>query len=157
MVRALTLFKRRQSRTRYNCVLQQALHLKSTALLRNLKSMPRSSASGNSLETLYLGAPLCLCYGSQRSSLLVFTQDTSNILTRWAIAFQSYDFTVEHKPGKLNILPDTLSCLFNFKHSETRVAPHLAPICRNVPDNPALHGPSRLRQYVMNSQNLDEI
>ena len=74
-------------------------------------------------------------------------QDTSNILTRWAIALQSYDFTVEHKPGKLNIIPDTLSRLSNFEHSEMRVALHLAPICRNVPDNPALHGPLRLRPY----------
>ena len=84
-------------------------------------------------------------------------QDTSNMLTRWAIALQSYDFTVEHKPGKLNIIPDTLSRLFSFEHSEMRVAPHLAPICRNVPDNPALHGPHRLRPYQVNSHNLDEI
>ena len=84
-------------------------------------------------------------------------QDTSNMLTRWAIALQSYDFTVEHKPGKLNIIPDTLSRLFNFEHSEMRIVPHLAPICRNVPDNPALHGPPRLRPYKVNSHNLDEI
>ena len=84
-------------------------------------------------------------------------QDTSNMLTRWAIALQSYDFTVEHKPGKLNIIPDTLSRLFSFEHSEMRVAPHLAPICRNVPDNLALHGPHRLRPYQVNSHNLDEI
>ena len=84
-------------------------------------------------------------------------QDTSNMLTRWAIALQSYDFTVEHKPGKLNIIPDTLSRLFSFEHSEMRVAPHLAPICRNVPDNPALHGPHILRPYQVNSHNLDEI
>ena len=84
-------------------------------------------------------------------------QDTSNMLTRWAIALQSYDFTVEHKPGKLNIIPDTLSRLFSFEHSEMRVAPHLAPICRNVPDNPALHGPHRFRPYQVNSHNLDEI
>ena len=38
-----------------------------------------------------------------------------------------------------------------------RVAPQLAPICRNVPDNPALHGPPRLRPYQVNSHNLDEI
>ena len=76
---------------------------------------------------------------------------------RWANALQSYDFTVEHKPGKLNIIPDTLPRLFNFEHSEMRVAPHLAPICRNVPDNPALHGPPRLRPYQVNSHNLDEI
>ena len=86
-------------------------------------------------------------------------QYTSNTLTRWAIALlQSHDFTVEHKPGKLNIIPDTLSRLFNFKYSEMRVAPHLAPICRNAPpDNPALHGPPRLRPYQMNSRNLDDI
>ena len=84
-------------------------------------------------------------------------QDTSNMLTRWAIALQSYDFTLEHKPGKLNIIPDTLSRLFNFEHSEMRVAPHLAPVCMYVPDNPALHGPPRLRSYQVNSHNLDEI
>ena len=79
------------------------------------------------------------------------------MLTRWAIALQSYDSTVEHKPGKLNIIPDTLSRLFNFEHSEMRVAPHLAPICRNVPNDLALHGPPRLRPYQVNSHNLDEI
>ena len=62
-------------------------------------------------------------------------------------------FTVEHKPGRLNIISDTLLRLFNFEHSEMRVA----PICRNVPDNPALHGPPRLRPYQVNSYNRDEI
>ena len=79
------------------------------------------------------------------------------MLIRWAIALQSYDFTVEHEPGKLNIIPDTLSRLFNFEHSEIWVAPTLAPICRNVPVNPALHGPPILRPYQVNSHNLDEI
>ena len=83
--------------------------------------------------------------------------DTSNMLTRWAIALQSYDLAVENKPGKLNITADTLLRLFNFEHGEMRVEPHLAPICRNVPDNPALHGPPRLRPYQVNSHNLDEI
>ena len=64
---------------------------------------------------------------------------------------------VEHKPGKLNIIPDTLSRLFDLEHSEMRVAPHLAPICRSVRDNPALHGPPRLSPYQVNSPNLDEI
>ena len=38
-----------------------------------------------------------------------------------------------------------------------RVAPHLAPIRRNVPNNPALHEQPRLKPYQVNSQNLDEI
>ena len=84
-------------------------------------------------------------------------QDTYNMLTRWAITLQSYDFTVEHKTGKLNIIPDTLSRLFNFEHSEMRVTSRLAPICRNLPDNPAFHGPPRLRPYQVSSHNLDEI
>ena len=84
-------------------------------------------------------------------------QDISNMLTQWAIALQSYVFTVEHKPGKLNIIPDTLSRLFNCEHSEMRVASHSVPIYRNVHDNPALHGPPRSRPYQVNSHNLDEI
>ena len=84
-------------------------------------------------------------------------QDTSDMLTLWAIALQSYDFTVEHKEEKLNVIPDTLSRLFNFEHSQMRVATQLAPICRNVPDNPASHGPPRLRAYQANSHNLYEI
>ena len=79
------------------------------------------------------------------------------MLTRWAIALQSYDVTVEHKPEKLNIISDTRSRLFKVGHSEMRVAPHLAPICRNVLDHPALHGPHRLRPYQVNSHNFDEI
>ncbi|CAB1103188.1 unnamed protein product [Ectocarpus sp. CCAP 1310/34] len=41
-------------------------------------------------------------------------QYTSNMLTRWAIALQSFDFTVKHKPGKLHVVPDTSSRLFVF-------------------------------------------
>ena len=83
-------------------------------------------------------------------------QDTSNMLIRWAIALQPYDFTAEHKPGKLNVIPDILSSLFKFEHSEMRVAPSLAPIGRNVPDDPALQGRPRLRPYQVNSHNIDE-
>ena len=35
-------------------------------------------------------------------------QDASNMVCRWAIALQSYDFTVKHKPGRLHVVPDTL-------------------------------------------------
>ena len=87
---------------------------------------------------------------------LYLIQNTSTMLTRWAIALQSYDFTVEHKPGRLNITPDTLSRRLNFNHSEMRITPHLVPIYRNVPNNPALHGPLRLRLYPLSSHNLDK-
>ena len=45
-------------------------------------------------------------------------QDTSNMLTRWAIALQSYDFIVQHNPGKLDVVPDTLSRMFAFEHQQ---------------------------------------
>ena len=79
------------------------------------------------------------------------------MLTRWAIALQSFDFTVEHKPGRLNVIPDALSRLFEFEKKEENVAPLLAPICRNVPENPALHGESVHRLYQVSAENLDEI
>ena len=63
-------------------------------------------------------------------------RDTSKMLTRWAIAIQSFDLTVQHKPGKLHVIPDKLSRMFAFEHQQEVAAPSLGPICRNVPDNP---------------------
>ena len=65
-------------------------------------------------------------------------QDTSNMLTRWAIPFQSLNFTVQHKSGKLPVVPDTLSRMFAFEHQQEVAVAFLAPICRNVPDDPKL-------------------
>lgn len=36
-------------------------------------------------------------------------QDTSNMLSRWAVGLQAYDLSVQHMPGKLNVIPDILS------------------------------------------------
>ena len=63
-------------------------------------------------------------------------QDTSNMVTRWAIALQYYDFTVQHMPGKLHVVPDTPSRMLAFEHQQEIALPSLAPICRNVPDDP---------------------
>ena len=59
----------------------------------------------------------------------------SSVLCRWAIALQSCDFTVKHKPEKLHVVPDTLS-LFLLEHHEMAEF-ELAPICRDIPDDPA--------------------
>ena len=72
-------------------------------------------------------------------------QDTSNMLTRRAVALQGFDFTVEYKPGKLHVVPDTWSRLFGDIPEDTTQGnksicdvlpsqPRLAAICRNVPE-----------------------
>ena len=84
-------------------------------------------------------------------------QDTSDMLTRWAIALQSFDFTVQHKPGKLHVVPDTLSRMFAFEHQQEVDAPSLAPICRNVPDDPRLQTARVPRPYQISADKLDNL
>ena len=84
-------------------------------------------------------------------------QDTSNMLTRWAIALQSFDFTVRHKPGRLHVVPDTLSRLFAFDHQQQLDTPQLTPICRNVPEDPAMHSNVPRRPYQVSADRLDNL
>ena len=84
-------------------------------------------------------------------------QDTSNMLTRWAIALQSFDFTVLHKPGRLHVVPDTLSRLFAFSHQQALETPQLAPICRNVPEDPTLRANVPPRPYQVSADRLDNL
>ena len=79
------------------------------------------------------------------------------MLTRWAIALQSFDFTVRHKPGRLHVVPDTLSRLFAFDHQQQLDAPQLTPICRNVPEDPALHSNVPRRPYQVSSDRSDNL
>ena len=51
-------------------------------------------------------------------------QDISNMLTQWAIALQSYDFTVEHKPAKLNIIYIYIYLFFLFTYSSGSLGHH---------------------------------
>ena len=77
---------------------------------------------------------------------LYYMQDTSTMLTRWAITLQGFDFTVEQKLVKLHVVPDTLSRLFGDTPEDTTQAKKslsevllsqskLASICRNAPED----------------------
>ena len=49
----------------------------------------------------YLRGTHFTCYTDhQPLTYLYKMRDTSNMLTRWAIALQNYDCTVKHVPGK---------------------------------------------------------
>ena len=49
---------------------------------------------------------------------------------------RNFDLTVKHIPGKLNIVPDTLSRLSGESNEKPlSLEPALASICRNVPAN----------------------
>ena len=89
------------------------------------------------------------------------------MLARWAIALQSFDFTVEHKPGKLHVVPDTLSRLFDDIPEDTAQGktsisdvlpslPRLASICRNVPQDGQPYRPPTPRAYEVHANNLNE-
>ena len=81
-------------------------------------------------------------------------QDTSNMLAWWATALQSFDVTVQHKPGKLHVVRDKFSRMFAFEHQRERAGPCLAPICRNVPDDPELQTARAPRPYQISADKL---
>ena len=87
------------------------------------------------------------------------------MLTRWAIALQSFDFAVEHKSGKLHVVPDTLSRLFGDIPDDTTQGkkslsdvlpsqPRLASICCNVPQDGQPYRPPNPRAYEVHSNHL---
>ena len=84
-------------------------------------------------------------------------QDTSDMLTRWAITLQNYDFAVKHAPGKLYAVPDMLSCAHSEGYGEPVPSePNVAAFWRNVPiDGP--HYPPSPREYELSASNLHDI
>ena len=74
-----------------------------------------------------------------------------------SLALQSYDFSAQHKPGKLHVVPDTLSQTFAFEHQQEVAEPSLSPIGRNVSGNPELHTALPTRPYQISVDNLDNL
>lgn len=107
----------------------------------------------NLLPPYWQGKHLTVIIYYSTLQYLYAMQDTSNMLTRWAMTLQLFDMIT----GRLNIIPDTLSRLLYPENSEIHVASMLAPICRNVSDNPALHATAQQRPYVVDARNLDKI
>lgn len=81
-------------------------------------------------------------------------QDTSNMLTCWAVSLQAYSFSVKHRAGKLNVIPDILSRLLEFEWSERVYTPNtLTPICRNVADDQSLRRRAPQNPYSLEMDN----
>ena len=84
-------------------------------------------------------------------------QETSNMLTRWALALQTYDFEVIHVPGKLHVIPDALSRLFpEIDGRPVPQTPRLAAICRNVPPDVTFRRPFP-PEYEIDARKLEEV
>ena len=103
------------------------------------------------------GRHFTCCTDHQALTYLYKMQDTSNMLTPWAIALQNYDFTVKHVAGKLNVVPDMLSRAFSEVNGEPIPSePGLAAICRNVPIDGPYHPPGP-REYKLSPFNLHDV
>ena len=84
-------------------------------------------------------------------------RDTYNVLTRWAMALQHYDFPLKHVPSKFNVVPDMLSRVFSEVTGESITSkPRLAAICRNVPIDGPYYLPGR-REYEPCASNLHDV
>ena len=70
-------------------------------------------------RTYFFGRHVAVITDHQALTHLHYTQDTSNMLTRWAIALQKLVFTVKHVGGKINVVPDALSRLFGEVEEES--------------------------------------
>lgn len=104
-----------------------------------------------------LGKTLYLRHGSRGASVFICHAGHENSVTHWAKALQSCDFTVQHEARNLNVMPDSLSRLFQFEAKEATLAPVLAPIFRHVPSNPALQVNPPHRPYHLSTDKLDNI
>ena len=92
----------------------------------------------NTGDRIFGGSALNVSTDHADLTHLYYMQDTSNMLTRWAIALQGFDFTVEHKPGKLRVVPDTLPRLFgDIPEDTTQGKKSLSEVfCRRNPSWP---------------------
>ena len=110
------------------------------------------------LKTLFMGTRFRVGVTNHEALQYLYSmQDISNMLTRWPIALQSFDFTVQHKPGKLHVVPDTISQMFAFEHQQEVAVPSLVPICRNVEDDPKLQTARVPRPYHISADKLDNL
>lgn len=110
--------------------------------------------SNTTLVPLSLESTLYMCNNHSALRYLCEMQDTSS----WAITLQSFDLIVKHESRKFHIVPRMLSRLFKFEQQvEDNVTPMLAPICRNVSDDPILQVARRRQQFQLSADKLENL
>ena len=64
---------------------------------------------------------------------------------------------MQHKTGKLHVVPDTSSRIFAFEQQQDIALPSLAPISLIVPDYPRLHTARPCRPYQSSACKVDDL
>ncbi|KAH9263439.1 hypothetical protein BASA83_013165 [Batrachochytrium salamandrivorans] len=77
-------------------------------------------------------------FTDHRALTFIFSQKNLNpMIINWLEILLYYPFSIHHRPGILNILPDTLSCLFPArKELHYQHCPHQPFFCAPSPSSP---------------------
>ena len=117
----------------------------------------------NKFRTYLIGTPFIV--RTDHHSLQWLFQSEKGRLARWALSLSEFDYTIKHRPGKVNINADVASRWTKTPPDDNwdPFPSHSYPPSQNVPENKPIHkilmltkSASDMQKLVLESQQQDE-